>query len=92
MQFAAGSLIVASSSSFLSEATMSYRAPVSEIAFMAKAFGLTALHEDGLAPELGDDLADALDVMRNIKQRLLHRRELKLPCLHKLRRHVFHHL
>ena len=39
---------------------MSYRAPVSEIAFMAKAFGLNALYQDGLAPELADDLADAV--------------------------------
>jgi alkylation response protein AidB-like acyl-CoA dehydrogenase len=39
---------------------MSYRAPVSEIAFMAKLFGLDGLIADGLAPELADDLADAI--------------------------------
>jgi len=39
---------------------MSYRAPVAEITFIAKAFGLAALYDDGLAPELADDLADAV--------------------------------
>jgi len=39
---------------------MTYRAPVAEIAFMAKTFGLDSLLKDGLAPELADDLADAV--------------------------------
>ncbi len=39
---------------------MTYRAPVAEIAFMAKTFGLDELLNDGLAPELADDLADAV--------------------------------
>ncbi len=39
---------------------MTYRAPVAEIAFMAKTFGLNSLLKDGLAPELADDLADAV--------------------------------
>jgi acyl-CoA dehydrogenase len=39
---------------------MTYRAPVAEITFMAKLFGLDALITDGLAPELADDLADAI--------------------------------
>ena len=39
---------------------MTYRAPVSELIFMARAFGLDALLADGLAPELADDLADVV--------------------------------
>ena len=39
---------------------MTYRAPVAEIAFMAKTFGLDELLNDGLAPELAEDLADAV--------------------------------
>jgi len=39
---------------------MTYRAPVAEIAFMAKTFGLDSLLKEGLAPELADDLADAV--------------------------------
>lgn len=39
---------------------MDFRPPVSEIAFMARLFGLDRLEKDGLAPELGDGLAETI--------------------------------
>jgi len=39
---------------------MNYRAPVTEIAFIAKTFGLGALVADGLAPDIADGIADAV--------------------------------
>ena len=39
---------------------MNFRAPIADITFMAKAFGLDALEAEGLAPELADGLAEAV--------------------------------
>jgi len=39
---------------------MSFRAPVDDITFMAKVFGLDALENDGLAPEIADGLAETI--------------------------------
>ena len=39
---------------------MTFRAPIADITFMAKAFGLDALLDEGLAPELADGLPEAV--------------------------------